>query len=140
MPAPTEWSVRELASSGATKANNPAQTPALDAVDQVLSYHERTRHRLERYAAGPETLDWTAQPDPFRVFAGASKLFLPLTADRFTTPYSVLGHAELLEPRPIGVESIGLLLELSLGLGVEAIRTRPLGAPVQPFEWQSAPY
>ncbi|TXT35986.1 MAG: hypothetical protein FD135_4582, partial [Comamonadaceae bacterium] len=30
----------------------------------VQAYHERTKHRLQAYAAGPDTLDWDAQPDP----------------------------------------------------------------------------
>jgi hypothetical protein len=24
----------------------------------VINYHHRTKHQLERYAKGPETLDW----------------------------------------------------------------------------------
>ena len=34
----------------------------------VLAYHERSKHRLERYARGPGRLDWANQPDPFRTF------------------------------------------------------------------------
>ncbi len=36
------------------------------AAAQIHSYHERSKHTLERYARGPETLDWDAQPNPFR--------------------------------------------------------------------------
>ena len=39
------------------------------SLEQILNYHQRTKHRLERYAAGPESLDWDAQPNPFREFA-----------------------------------------------------------------------
>ena len=52
-----------------------------DRLAQVHSYHERTKHRLERYAAGPQTLDWDAQPDPFRRYLGAPLTPLPLAAD-----------------------------------------------------------
>ncbi|MFZ3035957.1 MAG: hypothetical protein WA112_01575 [Rugosibacter sp.] len=48
---------------------NLIDTP--DTLAQILAYHERTKHRPERYAAGPEALDWDAQPSPFREFAGA---------------------------------------------------------------------
>jgi hypothetical protein len=34
--------------------------------ERVAAYHDRTKHRLDRYAAGPDTLDWSMQPDPFR--------------------------------------------------------------------------
>ena len=33
---------------------------------RVRDYHTRTKHRLDRYAAGPDFLDWEQQPDPFR--------------------------------------------------------------------------
>jgi len=34
----------------------------------VLNYHNRTKHSLERYAKGPESIDWEDQPDQFGVF------------------------------------------------------------------------
>ncbi len=37
--------------------------------DYTLSdYHERSKHRLTRYAPGPGGLDWANQPDPFRYY------------------------------------------------------------------------
>ena len=60
-------------------------SPVADARATVLAYHERTKHRLERYAAGPETLDWSAQPDPFRHYEGAERRSLALTADALAT-------------------------------------------------------
>ena len=47
----------------------------------VLAYHQRTKHHLQRYAAGPGALDWKNQPDPFRSFAGSPRRELPLLAD-----------------------------------------------------------
>ena len=38
----------------------------MDAYATVIRYHEATRHRFAAYARGPETLDWDAQPAPFR--------------------------------------------------------------------------
>jgi SagB-type dehydrogenase family enzyme len=49
----------------------------MDAVATVLAYHERTKHRLDKYAAGPGSLDWDAQPDPFRCWTGATVIPLP---------------------------------------------------------------
>ena len=48
-----------------------------DTLDVVRDYHERTKHQLAQYAKGPETLDWEAQPSPFRRFIGAEVLPLP---------------------------------------------------------------
>ena len=50
-------------------------------MDLVRSYHECSKHHLERYAPGPGGLDWNSQPDPFRRYAGAQILELPLLAD-----------------------------------------------------------
>lgn len=41
-------------------------------------YHQRSKHRFDSYAKGPETIDWDAQPDPFRRFDGTTNLELPL--------------------------------------------------------------
>ena len=49
-------------------------------MDLVRTYHERSKHHLERYAPGPGGLDWNSQPDPFRRYAGAPLLQLPLLA------------------------------------------------------------
>jgi SagB-type dehydrogenase family enzyme len=43
-------------------------TPELDV---VLTYHDATKHHLNRYARGPHGLDWANQPDPFRRYGGA---------------------------------------------------------------------
>src|SRR5579863_2890796 len=53
----------------------------------LLEYHERSKHRLDCYAPGPGRLDWTTQPDPFRVFHGAPRVDLPLAADTLATCY-----------------------------------------------------
>ncbi len=55
---------------------------SLSPAEVALGYHARTKHSPERYAAGPETLDWDAQPNPFREFAAAPPGALPLVADR----------------------------------------------------------
>ena len=55
----------------------------------VLSYHERTKHRLDRYAAGPETLDWDEPPNPYREFAGSPRIPLGRSVDRIGMPVSV---------------------------------------------------
>jgi SagB-type dehydrogenase family enzyme len=49
-----------------------------DRIETVMRYHERTKHRFDRYAPGPGELDWANQPNPFRTFEGARLVHLPL--------------------------------------------------------------
>jgi hypothetical protein len=113
-----------------------------DALARVLAYHERTKHRLERYAAGPETLDWDSQPDPFRRFEGAPTIRLPLAADRLATPFGALSLPETVTPQALSLETVGILLELSLGLSAWkeygpdrwALRCNPSSGNLHPTE------
>ena len=84
--------------------------------ERVFAYHQRTKHLVQRYARGPGFLDWETQPDPFRTFTGAPRIELPLTADEVETRYADLYVAEAVDPRPLGLESIGAFFELALGL------------------------
>src|SRR3954447_13097047 len=71
-------------------------------VRQTLAYHERTKHHLYRYARGPGHLDWATQPDPFRTFAGAPAVELPLLAHELSTLYGDLYVPGAVEPRALG--------------------------------------
>jgi SagB-type dehydrogenase family enzyme len=94
-------------------ANNPADA---DAVDDIIAYHDRTKHHPERYARGPDGLDWATQPDPFRRFDGSPVLKLPL-ADRDDTPAAaILFGAGAAPPQPFTLDALGLFFELSMGL------------------------
>ncbi len=84
----------------------------------VRDYHERTKHRLDRYAAGPDFLDWDQQPDPFRRFAGAALIPLPLSFDELPDP-PLDGLDEQHPTAPLaqwGLREISSLLRHSLGL------------------------
>ena len=108
--------------------------------DTVRAYHERSKHQLRRYAAGPETLDWDAQPDPFRRWAGSPLTTLPLVAASIRTTWSGL-HGDV-APRGISRETIGALFELSFGLtawkqlGPDrwALRANPSSGNLHPTE------
>lgn len=116
--------------------------PISGAAERVLAYHERTKHRLERYAAGPETLDWSAQPNPFREFAGARRIRLPHAADRLTASFAALHTHGAGMPQPPGSDSLGALMELSLGLSAWkeygpdrwAVRCNPSSGNLHPTE------
>lgn len=89
---------------------------------QIRDYHQRTKHRFEGYARGPETLDWDAQPAPFRHFSGAPCRDLPrLSAvqpdsplsEALQRPFAQLGQQT---PLPATLETLGVWLQLALGL------------------------
>ncbi|HNA83565.1 MAG TPA: hypothetical protein PLQ64_13920, partial [Thiobacillaceae bacterium] len=76
----------------------------------VRAYHVRTKHRTDRYAAGPGSLDWDAQPDPFRTWSGTEKVLLPRTAGALPIPWDDLAAER--PPAPLNLDSLGNLLQL----------------------------
>jgi SagB-type dehydrogenase family enzyme len=118
-----------------------AAAQALSAAEIALTYHGRTKHSLKRYAAGPETLDWDAQPNPFREFAGSPRVALPLTSDRLDTSFAELRQMRV-APVPLGIDAVALLLELSFGLAAWkeqgpdrwAVRCNPSSGNLHPTE------
>ena len=111
---------------------------------QVRDYHERTKHRLERYAAGPDFLDWEQQPDPFRRFDGAPRIPLPLEFDDLPDP-DLHDLAALTPGKPLAewrLPEISALLRYSLGLAAWkvygpdrwALRCNPSSGNLHPTE------
>jgi SagB-type dehydrogenase family enzyme len=100
-------------------------------LDIIRAYHERTKHRLNAYARGPEYLDWESQPDPFRVYLGCELTRLPLLE---TDPPAKVATLSL--------NSVANLLELSLGLSAWkqygpnrwALRCNPSSGNLHPTE------
>lgn len=108
----------------------------------ILEYHQRSKHRLERYAPGPGRLDWANQPDPFRRFGGAVSIALPLAADALQARYSAIRRGELPAAHAFELRSVAMLLELSLGLSAWksfgekrwALRCNPSSGNLHPTE------
>jgi len=82
---------------------------------RVFAYHERTKHHPHRYARALGYMDWDTQPDPFRTYAGAPRLELPLSADGVRTRYADL-YARDVPARPLDLESLAAFFELALGI------------------------
>jgi SagB-type dehydrogenase family enzyme len=109
---------------------------------RLLEYHERSKHRVSHYAPGPGGLDWTTQPDPFRVFHGAPRVGLPLVADTLATRYNELRCGALPPPRRFDLSNLAILFELSLGLSAWkaydaqrwALRCNPSSGNLHPTE------
>jgi hypothetical protein len=85
------------------------------AEERVIAYHERTKHHFYRHAASLGYMDWALQPDPFRSYAGADVVRLPLPEAGRSLPYGtadaiVVGVGLALFPaRTVtdGMEAIG---------------------------------
>ena len=80
------------------------------AITTVLTYHNRTKHRLERYAKGPESIDWEDQPDQFRRFSGCELLTLPKPGAELAVLFSALDQPETIAEQPLTLANMGLLL------------------------------
>lgn len=106
----------------------------IDPTVTVRAYHERTKHRLDAYAKGPQYLDWDQQPNPFRRFAGAEVVELPFYPP--SPPLPPQGG------QGVKREAIAALLELSLGLSAWkqygpdrwALRCNPSSGNLHPTE------
>ena len=82
----------------------------------VIAYHERTKHHFHRSAASLGYMDWATQPDPFRRYAGADLVRLPLPAAGRPLPYWQLYAIGTVPPEPLSVESLSLFFRYALSL------------------------
>jgi SagB-type dehydrogenase family enzyme len=106
----------------------------------VAKYHQRTQHHLDRYAAGPGTLDWDAQPDPFRYWTDTQTLALPRELPDLAIAWNALADAR--PAPPLDEHSLSTLLRLSVGLtawkeyaGARwALRANPSSGNLHPTE------
>ena len=114
-------------------------------LEEVMRYHERTKHHFYRFAPGPGQLDWANQPDPFRRFEGAPLKSLPLLApDEAPHPpaYESLYAPGAVPAAALDVRSLSRLLEYSLSLTAWkqagatrwALRANPSSGNLHPTE------
>jgi nitrogenase-associated protein len=111
----------------ATPCPAPAKNPQAEI---AIAYHNRTKHRFNSYAPGPETLDWDMQPNPFREFAGTERFDLALAPEKIDAA------------PPLDRASLGALLHLAVGLSAWkqfgpdrwALRCNPSSGNLHPTE------
>lgn len=119
-----------------------SSTERTECIDCIFSFHQRTKHHPSFFALGPDQLDWANQPDPFRCFAGATTIDLPLGADKVFTPYRDLYIPGAVAPYELCLESVAILFELALGLSAWkeyrgsrwALRCNPSSGNLHPTE------
>ncbi|HEY8158438.1 MAG TPA: SagB/ThcOx family dehydrogenase [Methylobacter sp.] len=110
--------------------------------ETVLTYHNRTKHSLERYAKGPESIDWEDQPDQFRRFSGCEIVTLPKPGAELEPLFTDLDNPETISAKPLNLTNAGLLLELAFGLSAWkqfgpsrwALRCNPSSGNLHPTE------
>ncbi len=85
-------------------------------VEEIINYHEATKHHYDRYARSPGYMDWRNQPNPFRSYKGTSVLPLPLLKKDPPAAHPDLYSRKNNPWLPLTIETIAGFLELSLGL------------------------
>jgi len=115
------------------------------ALEEVLRYHERTKHHFNRFAPGPGQLDWANQPDAFRRYAGAPLARLPiLGADEEprSPAYESVYAPGTVPSVPVTLRALSRLLEYALALSAWkqaggtrwALRANPSSGNLHPTE------
>jgi SagB-type dehydrogenase family enzyme len=128
----------------------PAFPPAVepvssDPVDQVIRYHIQTKHHFNRYARSMGFLDWANQPDPFRRFAGAELIPLPLLKpdeEPTSQAYDAIYRQGAVPSQPVTLRALSRFFEFALALsawkkGGEtewALRSNPSSGNLHPTE------
>lgn len=111
-------------------------------LNDVLRYHERTKHHPGRYAAGPGGLDWATQPDAFRRYAGASQIALSLPEPLDSTPGFDEAVRGAVPAHPISSQRVSQLLFDALAISAWkvagdsrwAVRCNPSSGNLHPTE------
>jgi len=138
-PAPSPSASPSPADKQVDERVDEKPAPANFSVDD---YHQRSKHSLQRYAVGPDGLDWDTQPDPFRRFAGCPRFALPLPAKNLIVDFNDVYNQQRITPAILDQTTLGALFELSLGLtawkvyGKDrwALRANPSSGNLHPTE------
>jgi len=85
-------------------------------VEEIIHYHEATKHHYDRYARSSGYMDWQNQPNPFRSYQGVPVLHLPLLENDPPAAHPDLYERKTNTRQPVTVETVAGFLELSLGL------------------------
>jgi SagB-type dehydrogenase family enzyme len=87
-----------------------------EKAEEIIKYHEATKHHYDRYARSAGYMDWQNQPNPFRSYVGAPALPLPLLNNDPAAAHRDLYERKNNPPQPVTIETLAGFLELSLGL------------------------
>lgn len=114
-----------------------------NGLEQVIEYHEGTKHHLDRYARSLGYLDWANQPDPFRRYEGAPKVRLAHPDEADSPPYDDIFSPGKVPARSMDRASVSRLFYDSLSLSAWkqtpgsdrwALRVNPSSGNLHPTE------
>ena len=113
-----------------------------DELEQVIAYHQATKHHLNRYAPGPHGLDWATQPDPFRRYDGAPLIKLDRLPPGDLPLYEPAFMEGRLPVQPLNLTSLSQLFYDSLAISAWkkagdvswALRVNPSSGNLHPTE------
>jgi SagB-type dehydrogenase family enzyme len=99
----------------------------------VRDYHERTKHRPDRYAASPGYMDWKNQPNPFRTYSETEQINLSHPDLRNTPIYDDLFYQSPAAAK-LDANLVSRLLYHSLALSAwkQAPQIRPWSLRINP--------
>ena len=115
-------------------------------IEEVLAYHQLSKHHFNRYAPSPGYLDWANQPHPFRRYAGAKEIPLrKIESDEFLDiDYENVFHMKTVrqDKSNLDIELISRLFFDSLSLSAWkkagksrwALRVNPSSGNLHPTE------
>lgn len=120
----------------------------LEQLNQVLQYHQQTKHHFTNYARGPGRLDWANQPNPFRRYIGAHLVSLqhfPIEDEQASVSVAPLYSSlffSLPPPKPVSFASISQFFYDSLslsawkttGYSTWSLRVNPSSGNLHPTE------
>lgn len=123
----------------------PDESTSTDPVDQVISYHVRTKHHFNRYARSMGFLDWANQPDPFRRFEGARLIPLPLLKpdeEPLSPAYEAICEQGTVPCHSVSLSTLSRFFEFALALSAWkkagesewALRSNPSSGNLHPTE------
>jgi SagB-type dehydrogenase family enzyme len=117
----------------------------MNSLEPVLQYHQATKHHFHRFARSLGYLDWANQPNPFRRYAGAPLISLPiltLNEEPTSPPYENLYCAGSVPSRPVTLQALSRFFEYALSLTAWkragesswALRSNPSSGNLHPTE------
>ena len=83
---------------------------------EIVRYHEETKHHYDRYARSAGYMDWENQPNPFRFYKETKVFELPFLKQEFRAAFSDLFERQNNPCQEFTIETVGGMLELSIGL------------------------
>ncbi|MBK5971178.1 MULTISPECIES: SagB/ThcOx family dehydrogenase [Thiorhodovibrio] len=108
----------------------------------AAEYHERTKHHLHGFAAGPGGLDWATQPEAFRDYGDCPQIALPLADQAPAIPFAALAGGVNPAAMPLSIDALGIFLSCSLAISAWkrygpsrwALRCNPSSGNLHPSE------